>query len=131
MSFLQRHRHSLCLLALLQVLVGPAVLGLLLLAGGLAEGDDALERRVVAALVRLEVAGLPVAAADADGLPVEPHPLPSVPAKVKQDLSWTLAELTPLRVHPPLALTLGHAGRHDPPPPRLGQAPPLPPPRLS
>jgi hypothetical protein len=131
MSFLQRHRRSLCLLALLQVLAGPAVLGLLLLAGGLAEGDDVLERRVVAALVRLEVAGLPVAAADEEGLPVEPRPLPGVPAKVKKDLSWTLAELTPLRVHPPVAVTLGRAGPHDPPPPRLGQAPPLPPPRLS
>jgi hypothetical protein len=131
MSFLQRHRRSLCLLALLQVLVGPTVLGLLLLAGGLAEGDDVLERRVVAALVRLEVAGLPVAAADEGDLPVEPRPLPGVPVKAKKDLSWTLAELTPLRVHPPLAVTLGHAGRHDPPPSHLGQAPPLPPPRLS
>jgi hypothetical protein len=131
MSFLQRHRRSLCLLALLQVLAGPAVLGLLLLAGGLAEGDDMLERRVVAALVRLELAGLPVAAADEEGLPTEPRPLPGVPVKVKKDQSWSLAELTPLRVHPPVAMSLGHAGRHDPPPPRLAQAPPLPPPRLS
>ena len=131
MSFLQRYRRSLCLLALLQVLVGPAVLGLLLLAGGLADGDDVLERRVVAALVRLEVAGLPVADVGEDGLPAEPWPLPTAPVKAKKDLSWTLAELTPLRVHPPVAVTLGHAGRHDPPPPRLGQAPPLPPPRLS
>ncbi len=131
MSFLQRHRRSLCLLALLQVLVGPAVLGLLLLAGGLAEGDDMLERRVVAALVRLELAGLPVAAADEEGLPTEPRPLPGVPVKVEKDQSWSLAELPPLRVHPPVAMSLGHAGRHDPPPPRLAQAPPLPPPRLS
>lgn len=131
MSFLQRHRRSLCLLALLQVLAGPAVLGLLLLAGGLAEGEEVLERRVVAALVRLEVACLPVAAADEDGLSTEPRPLPAAPVKVKKDLSWILAELPPLRVHPPVAVTLGRCGRHDPPPPRLGQAPPLPPPRLS
>jgi len=131
MSFLQRHRRSLCLLALLQVLAGPAVLGLLLLAGGLAEGEGVLERRVVAALVRLEVAGLPVAEVGDEGLPAEPRPLPAGPVKLKKDLTWSLVDGTPLRVSPPLAVTLGPKGLHDPPPPRLGQAPPLPPPRLS
>lgn len=131
MTFLQRHRRSLCLLALLQVLAGPAVLGLLLVAGGLAEGDEVLERRVVAALVRLEVAGLPVAEVGDEGLPAEPRPLPTGPVKLKKDLTWSLVELTALRLCPPAAVELGSAGRHDPPPPRLGQAPPLPPPRLS
>ena len=131
MSFLQRHRRSLCLLALLQVLAGPAVLGLLLLAGGLTEGDEVLEQRVVAALLRLEVAGLPVAEVGEHGLPADPRPLPAGSVKLKKDLTWSLVELTALRVQPPVAVTLGPMGRHDPPPPRLGQAPPLPPPRLS
>jgi hypothetical protein len=127
-SFLQHHRRSLCLLALLQVLVGPVVLGLLLLAGGLAEGDEVLEQRVVAALVRLEVVGLSAVETDTEGQPAEP--LPGTSAKLKKDLSWTLVELPPLRLLAPAPRSLGRWGRHDPPPPRLGQAPPLPPPRL-
>lgn len=138
MAVLSRNARLLYLLALFQLAGGPLVLGGLLLVSRLMQEKE----MSLADSIRLSVGSLQRQRADfsadtpfhemevaADLPPAEPRaPSPFKPKECK-DKSWTCHDLRLPVWSLPCLLTTELPHRHDPVPPRLAQAPPLPPPR--
>ncbi|HCN28307.1 MAG TPA: hypothetical protein DIT64_05945 [Verrucomicrobiales bacterium] len=131
MHALKRNARLLYLLALCQVLGGPLVIGGLLVLERLTRGSG-LEARMAGALARMEAAECAALLSRA-GLPAgeeAPASAPAKKSKCKADKNWSLGGLNAPRFFPPAPIQAEMGSPHDPPPARLAQAPPLPPPRV-